>query len=415
MARGERARAGASVATLKRRFPDWREVARFAAPALRPGKSRLDRVASVEDLRALALARTPRAVFDYVDGGADREISLARSTDAFNRVSFHPHVLRDVSNVDTSTTVLGRRVRFPVVFGPTGFTRMMHAAGEGAVARAAGRYGIPYVLSTLGTTSASKLAEEAPLTERWFQLYVSKDRARSRELLEQAKDAGFSTLVLTVDVPVSGNRLRDTRNGLTLPPTLTLRTLSEMVRKPGWLFDVLTTEPLAFEALGVGDDLTTLFKRAFDAGVTIRDLEWMRSEWPGPIVVKGIQRIDDLNDVVGAGADGVALSNHGGRQLDRATTPLELLPAAVEAVAGRTELYLDGGVRTGSDIAAAVALGAQCVFVARPYLYALMAGGEKGVDRLLDILLDEFERTLQLLGAASVDELTFDLVDLSWR
>lgn len=354
-------------------------------------------------------------MFDYVDGAAEREISLERSTAAFHRVTFRPHVLRDVSKVDTSTTVLGQRVSLPVVFGPTGFTRMMHVAGEGAVARPVGRRGVPYVLSTLGTTSARGLAEQAPHTERWFQLYVSKDRARSRELLAQAKEAGFTTLVLTVDVPVSGNRLRDTRNGLTLPPTLTWRTLFEMVQKPAWLFDVLTTEPLAFESLGAGNNLTTLFKAAFDAAVTIRDIEWLRNEWPGPTVVKGVQRLDDLLEVVGTGVDAVALSNHGGRQLDRSATPLELLPAALEAVDGRVELYLDGGVRSGSDVAAAVALGARCVFVARPYLYALMAGGEAGVERLLEILSDEFERTLQLLGAANVKELTPDLVDLSRR
>lgn len=401
------------MAALKRRFPDWREVVRFVGPALRPGVGRIERAASVEDLRALALRRAPRAVFDYVDGAAEQEIGLARSIDAFNRLTFHPHVLRDVSKVDSSTTILGKSVNLPVVFGPTGFTRMMHAAGEGAVARAAGRRGVPYVLSTLGTTSARNLALDAPDTERWFQLYVSKDRVRSSELLAQAKASGFSTLVLTVDVPVSGNRLRDTHNGLTLPPTLTMRTLLDMARKPAWLFDSLTTEPLAFESLGAADDLTTLFKSTFDAGVTIRDIEWLRGEWHGPIVVKGIQRLDDLSDVIGAGVDAVAISNHGGRQLDRSTTPLDLLPLAVEAAAGRVELYLDGGVRRGSDIAAALALGARCVFVARPYLYALMAGGEAGVDRLLDILFDEFERTMQLLGASTVKELTSNLVDLS--
>jgi L-lactate dehydrogenase (cytochrome) len=401
-----------SRSTLKRRLPDWREVARFVGPALRPGRSRVERVLSVEEFRQLAMRRVPRSVFDYVDGAAEQELGLAREIESFRRVVFHPHVLRDVSKVDISSHVLGRPVRFPVVLGPTGFTRMMHAAGEVAVARAASRAGIPYVLSTLGTTSPARLRVAAPEAELWYQLYVSRDRGRSKELLAQATAAKFSALVLTVDVPVSGNRWRDTRNGLTFPPTLTLRTLADMARKPAWLLDVLTTEPLAFESLGEARDLTTLFGAAFDPSVTVADVEWLRGEWQGRIVVKGVQRIDDLKDVIGAGADAVALSNHGGRQLDHAAPPLDLLPAAVDAAHGEAEIFLDGGVRSASDVAAVLALGAKGAFVARPYLYALMAAGEQGVDRYLAVLSAELERTMQILGAATVGDLTGDLVEL---
>ncbi len=373
------------------------------------------RVVTADDFRRRARRRTPRSVFDYVEGAAEREVAMRRAVDAFDRVVFHPHVLRDVVTVETSTTILGRTASLPIVFGPTGFTRMMHAAGESAVARSAGRAGIPYVLSTLGTTSIERLAADAPEADLWFQLYVSKDRGRVRELVARARDSGFRALVLTVDVPVAGARHRDTHNGLSVPPTLTPRTLVGMLRKPGWLFEALTTDPVAFESLGAADDVMGIIDRVFDASVTVRDLGWLREEWAGPIVVKGVQRIDDAIDVVDAGADGIAVSNHGGRQLDRAPTPLELLPRIVDAVEGRAEIYLDGGVRSGADVAAAVALGARAAFVARPYLYALMAGGERGVDRLTAILRNDYVRTLRLLGVTRTADLTPDLVGVGER
>ena len=351
-------------------------------------------------------------MFDYVDGAAERELSMDRAVQAFERVTFHPHVLRDVSRVDASAMILGHPSALPVVFGPTGFTRMMHAAGEGAVARAAGRAGIPYVLSTLGTTSIERLAAEAPATDRWFQLYVSKDRGRSTELVARARESGFTALVLTVDVPVAGARHRDIYNGLTFPPTLTVQSLLGMMRKPRWLFDALTTDPLSFETLGPSRSVMELINTAFDPSVTVTDLDWLRSQWPDSIVVKGLQRVDDALEVVAAGANGIAVSDHGGRQLDRASTPFELLPRVVEAVGGSAEVYLDGGVRSGADVAAAVALGARAVFVARPYLYALMAGGEAGVDHLTTLFHDDYVRTLKLLGVPSTVELSCDLVSL---
>lgn len=399
---------------IKRRLPRPRDVARFVAPSFQLRKrDRLARVRTVDDFRRLALRRTPRGVFDYVDGAAEDELSMERAVAAFRRVVFHPRVLRDVSAVESESTILGRPVALPVVFGPTGFTRMMHAAGEGAVARAAGRLGVPYTLSTLGTTSIEKLAAEAPETERWFQLYVSKDRGRATELVTRAAEAGYTTLVLTVDVPVAGARLRDVYNGLTMPPSLTARTLVGMVRKPHWLFDSLTTEPLAFESLGPAQDVMHLINSAFDASVTLSDLDWLRSVWTGSIVVKGVQRVDDAAEIAGAGADGLAVSNHGGRQLDRAATPLEILPSVVDAVGDRAEVYLDGGVRSGADVAAAVALGANAVFVGRPYLYALMAGGERGVDHLATLLRDDYARSLRLLGVARTADLDRGYASLS--
>lgn len=386
---------------------------RFVAPALRPSPGgRLDRVRSCADFEALARRRTPRAVFDYVDGAAERETGRRRSTDAFDQVEFHPRVLRDVATVDPSTTVLGEKVAFPVVLGPTGFTRMMRAEGEPAVARAAGRAGVPYALSTMGTTSIEDLAGAAPSTRRWFQLYLWRDRPRSEELIGRSAASGYDTLVLTVDTPVAGARWRDAHNGLTIPPQLSLRTLLDMARRPAWLFDTLTTPPLSFASLGAADRLEDLINSVFDPSVTIADVAWLRERWQGSIVVKGVQRVDDAKALAAAGVDGIAVSNHGGRQLDRAVAPLRVLPDVVDAVGDAVEVYLDGGVRSGADVAAAVSLGARAAFVARPYLYALMGAGEAGVDRLLTLLLADYTRTLQLLGLTSTAELDRDVVRL---
>jgi L-lactate dehydrogenase (cytochrome) len=398
---------------LDRRLPRVSELIRFVGPTFRPGTTdRWTRVRTVADFESLARLRTPRSVFDYVEGAADLELSRDRAVAAFTRAVFHPHVLRNVSVVDTSVNILGRHASLPVILGPTGFTRMMHAAGEPAVAQAAGRAGIPYALSTLGTTSIERLAKEAPDTERWFQLYVARDRGRTNELISRATENGYSTLVLTVDVPVAGARLRDVYNGLTIPPTLTTRTLLGMLRKPRWLFDALTTDPLAFESLGAATDVMTLINTVFDPAVTFADLEWLRSRWTGSIVVKGIQRVDDAKEAASVGADGLAISNHGGRQLDRAVSPLDVLPKVADEIGGTAQVYLDGGVRSGSDIAVAIAAGASAVFVARPYLYALMAGGEAGVDHLMNLLREDYVRTLKLLGVTRTADLTRDLVTL---
>ncbi|MDQ4008795.1 MAG: alpha-hydroxy-acid oxidizing protein [Actinomycetota bacterium] len=394
----------------KRRFPRWSEVRPLLQmePLGVGAAARVARAHDVGDLRRIARRRTPRAAFDYVDGGATDEVSMRRARAAFDRVEFRPRVLRNVSAVDTSTTILGRRASLPVGLGPTGFTRMMQHEGERAVAAAAGRAGIPYVLSTMGTTSVEDLAEAAPKADLWFQLYVWRDRERSRELIARAHEAGYHALMLTVDVPVHGARLRDSRNGLTVPPSLSPRTLAGMARFPSWWLNKLTTEPLAFASLGPGSPqgVMDLIASLFDPAVTYDDIAWMREEWDGPLVVKGIQHADDARRVADLGADALVVSNHGGRQLDRAVTPLEVLPEVLDAVGGDVEVLVDGGVRSGSDAVAAVALGARGVLLGRAYLYALMAGGEAGVDRLCVLLEEDVRRTMALLGVTAVDQLS---------
>ena len=392
-----------------RRLPRWSELSTYVRPrpvSASATERRLARAHTLADLRAVAERRTPRAVFDYVDGAAEDEVSLARARDAFRRIEFRPSVLRDVSVVDTSTTVLGQRAALPLVLAPTGFTRMMHHEGERAVARVAAAAGIPYALSTMGTTSMEAVAQAAPGGRRWFQLYLWKDRPASQELVRRAQAAGYDTLVLTVDTPVAGSRRRDVRNGFTIPPTLSLRTFADLAAHPAWWFNVLTTAPLEFASLRAWDGtVAELVDRMFDPSATLDDLAWLRAAWPGSLVVKGIQSVDDARRVVDAGADAVVVSNHGGRQLDRAPTPLELLPEVVAAVGDRAQVLLDTGVMTGADVVAAVAQGATSVMVGRAYLYGLMAGGERGVARAVDILTDEVQRTLRLLGVDRVDDL----------
>jgi L-lactate dehydrogenase (cytochrome) len=392
-----------------RRLPRWSELRPLLRPRplqLDPTQRRLSRALTIADLRTAAKRRIPRAVFDYTDGAAETETSLRRSREAFQRVEFRPRVLRDVTVVDTTATVLGRPSALPLVFAPTGFTRMMHHEGERAVVRVADRAGIPYALSTLGTTSIEEVAAAAPAARKWFQLYVWHDRGAGKELVERAQAAGYEALILTVDVPVAGARLRDARNGLTIPPSLTLRTVLDAATHPSWWFNLLTTEPLLFASLTSWEGtVAELINSMFDPSLTVRDLAWLRELWSGPLIVKGIQHVDDARMAVDHGADAVVVSNHGGRQLDRAPTPLEVLPAVVDAVGDRAEVLVDGGVQSGADVVAAVALGARACLVGRAYLYGLMAGGERGVQRAVDILTSEIRRTLQLLGADSVSRL----------
>lgn len=392
-----------------RRLPRWREVAPFLhvrSMNLDPVGRRLSRAHTIDDLAEVARRRTPRSVFEYVVGGAEGEISIRRSREVYERIEFRPHVLRDVSAVDTSTSILGRKAALPLILAPTGFTRMMHHEGETAVARAAAAAGVPYALSTMGTASIEDVTRWAPTGSNWFQLYLWKDRAASRDLVERAVAAGVEVLMLTVDTPVPGNRLRDVRNGMTIPPTLDLRTLADMTRHPGWWLNLLTTDPLEFANLTSFDGTVgDLVKSMFDPSLSLADLEWLRSEWPGKLVVKGIQDVADARDVVDAGADALVVSNHGGRQLDRAPTPLELLPEVVDAVGSGVEVYLDTGIMTGSDVIAAVGLGATAAMVGRAYLYGLMAGGQRGVTSALDIFRSEATRTMQLMGAQSLADI----------
>jgi len=401
---------------MQRRVPRWsqiRELIQIEPPALRRD-ARLTRAATVWDLRRMGRRRTPRAVFDYVDGAAEAEISLHRSREAFRHIEFVPRVLRDVSKVDTTTTILGKPASMPLALSPTGFTRMMHSAGEPAVAAAAAAAGIPYSLSTLGTTSARDLARAVPHAERWFQLYVWKDRGFARELIDAARDGRYSALILTVDTPVAGARLRDVYNGLTIPPKLRWKTILDGALHPAWWWDLLTTEPLEFASLRSSEGtVAELIDKVFDPSVDFDDLAWLKETWDGPVIVKGIQTPDDAVAVAERGADAVIVSNHGGRQLDRAPVTLEVLPEVVAAIGDRTEVYVDGGIMSGADIAAALCLGARAAMVGRAYLYGLMAGGRTGVDRAIAILRAELVRTMQLLGVTTVDEL--DGSRVRWR
>ena len=400
-----------------RQIPKWTDLAPLLSPGPRTGTRRqrsLTRAASISDLRRRARRRTPRAVFDYVDGAADDEISLARSRSTFRDLEFQPHVLRDVSRADTATTILGRDVAYPFGFAPTGFTRMMHHEGESAVARVAERVRIPYALSTLGTTTPEDVAAAAPGANRWFQLYVWRDRDVSYALAQRAHESGFRTLILTVDLPVGGARLRDVRNGMTVPPSLTVRTALDGAMHPNWWLNFLTTEPLSFASLNSLDgNVADSADRLFDPALNFDDLVWLREQWDGPIVVKGIQSVEDARRVVDLGADAVILSNHGGRQLDRSPTPLLLLQPVLDAIGSDAEVYVDGGIMNGGDIIAAIALGARAAFVGRAYLYGLMAGGQDGVQRAADILTADIERTMKLLGVQSLAELNPDHVRLS--
>ncbi|HWF27393.1 MAG TPA: alpha-hydroxy acid oxidase [Mycobacterium sp.] len=395
---------------VKRRVPRVRDLApliQFKRPQFDATKRRLDAALTIQDLRQIAKRRTPKAAFDYTDGAAEDELSLDRARQAFRDIEFHPTILRDVANVTAGWNVLGQPVVLPFGIAPTGFTRLMHTEGEIAGALAAARAGIPFSLSTLGTCAIEDLVTAVPQGRKWFQLYMWRDRERSMALVQRAADAGFDTLLATVDVPVSGARLRDNRNGMTIPPTLTLRTVLDAVPHPKWWFDLLTTEPLAFASLDrwpgtIGEYLSTMF----DPSLTFDDLEWIKAQWPGKFVVKGVQTLDDARAVVERGVDGIVLSNHGGRQLDRAPVPFHLLPVVARELGKDTEILVDTGIMSGADIVAAIALGARCTLVGRAYLYGLMAGGEAGVNRAIEILETGLLRTMRLLGVTCLEELS---------
>ncbi|MGA5465437.1 alpha-hydroxy acid oxidase [Mycobacterium sp. NPDC050041] len=395
---------------MKRHLPRPAELAPligFRKPQLDATKRRLDRALTIDDLRRIAKRRTPRAAFDYTDGAAEEELSLARARQAFLDVEFHPTILRDVETIDTSVDILGASSALPFGIAPTGFTRLMHTEGEVAGAHVAARAGIPFSLSTLGTSSIEDVKAANPNGRNWFQLYMWKDRERSMALVERAAAAGFDTLLVTVDVPVAGARLRDTRNGMSIPPTLTLRTVLDAIPRPRWWFDLLTTEPLSFASLDrwpgtVAEYLDSMF----DPTVTFDDLAWIKQQWPNKLVVKGIQTLEDARAVVDLGVDGVLLSNHGGRQLDRAPVPFHLLPVVARELGADAEILVDTGIMSGADIVAAFALGARFTLVGRAYLYGLMAGGEAGVQRAVDILAGQIGRTMRLLGVTSLQELT---------
>ena len=394
---------------VKRRFPGIKELAglmRFRKPIFNGRKRRLSRALTIYDLRDIAKRRTPQAPFDYTDGGADTESSLTRARATFEKIEFQPRILRDVSSVDTSVKMLGENAAMPIGIAPTGFTRMMQTEGEYAGATAARDAGIPYTLSTMGTRSIEDVARIAPDGRNWFQLYMWKDRDRSMALVDRAKAAGFDTLVLTVDVPVAGARLRDVRNGMTIPPSLTSKTILNALPRPAWWMNFLTTDPLKFASLDSWKGtVAELLDSMFDPTVTFEDLKWIRKQWNGNLLVKGIQNAEDAVLAQKAGADAITLSNHGGRQLDRAPVPYLLIPEVRKAVGKKFEIHVDTGIMHGADVVACIAAGANFTWIGRAYLYGLMAGGKEGVDRSLEILRTQMVRTMKLLGVRSLAEL----------
>jgi isopentenyl diphosphate isomerase/L-lactate dehydrogenase-like FMN-dependent dehydrogenase len=377
----------------------------WSLPSLNPYKGKLKRAQNIQDLAIIAKKRTPKVVFDYVEGGAVDEIAYSRTRDAFSRIEFNSKVLRDVSKIDTTEKVLGKIVDIPICFAPTGYTRLMHHVGEPAVANVAANKNLIYALSTMGTTSPAELAAAVPNSRRWFQLYIMKNRSDSLAVIKQARDSGFETLVLTVDTPVVGLRYRDDRNGLTVPPKIRINTVFAIARKPIWWLNLFTTGKLEFAAFrGWDKALSHLAAAIFDPSTTFKDITWLRSVWKGPIVVKGIQSVEDAKAVAKLGVQGIILSNHGGRQFDRGPVPLEILPDVVKAVGNKVEVYIDGGVMSGLDALGAIALGAKAVFIGRAYLYGAMANGEAGVDRVIEIMRREFENGMALTGSTNISE-----------
>ncbi len=386
---------------------DLAPLMKFKKVELNGRTRRLAAALTIEDLRAIAKRRTPKAAFDYTEGAAEAEISLARARQAFQDIEFHPSILRDVSEVSTGWDVLGAPVSWPFGIAPTGFTRMMQTEGEVAGAHAAARAGIPFSLSTMGTSSIEDVKAANPQGRNWFQLYMWKDRDRSMALVERAAKAGYDTLIVTVDVPVAGARLRDKRNGMSIPPAITPGTVLNALPRPAWWLNFLTTEPLAFASLDRwSGTVAELLDTMFDPTVTFEDLTWIKAQWPGKVIVKGVQNIEDARRLADLGMDAITLSNHGGRQLDRAPIPFHLLPEVVREVGRDLEVHLDTGIMSGADIVASVAMGARFTLIGRAYLYGLMAGGEAGVDRAIQILTEQITRTMRLLGVNSLEELT---------
>ena len=391
-----------------RKFPSlpyfW-SLIDWSLPSLNPYKGKLLRAQTIEDIAQIAKMRTPEVVFDYVEGGAVDEIAYSRSRAAYARIEFNSRVMRDVSKIDTTEKILGKVVDIPICFAPTGYTRLMHHVGEPAVANVASKKNLIYALSTMGTTSPEELATAVPNSRRWFQLYIMKNRSDSLAVIKQAKDNGFEALVLTVDTPVPGLRYRDNRNGLTVPPKIRLNTVLAIARKPIWWLNLFTTGKLEFAAFrGWDKPLSELGGLIFDPSTTMKEITWLRSVWKGPIIVKGIQSVDDAKAVAKLGVQGIILSNHGGRQFDRGQVPLEILPDVVKAVGNKVEIYIDGGIMSGLDALGAIALGAKAVFIGRAYLYGAMANGEAGVEQVIEIMRREFENGMALSGATNIAE-----------
>ncbi len=388
-----------------------------------PVQRRLRSMANVEDYRLAAKKRLPAGVFDYIDGAAEDESAMARNASRFGDRTLVPRVLRDVSDISTNTTILGGEASMPLIIAPTGFPRIAHPEGELATARSAARHDIPFSLSTMGTRSIEEVAAVCS-GRKWFQVYVWRDRELTKDMLTRCKENGFEALYITVDTAVLGRRERDVRRGMSLPPKLGLDTFIEGAMRPAWVLEFLRNEPIVFSNVAVSTQrlnhgtedgssavsLAAFINSQFDPRLSWDDVAWIRSQWDGPVILKGIQSVADAKIAVSEGLDAIALSNHGGRQLDSAPAIVDLVAPVAQEVGGEIEIYCDGGVRRGSDVVKAVALGANACMIGRPHLYALAAGGEQGVDHMLDFFQDGIEQTMALSGVSSIKDIDGSLV-----
>lgn len=377
----------------------------------------LSRALNIDELRRLARHRLPKTIFEFIDGGAQDEVTARANRDDFGRHVFLPRTLTDISVRSLATTILGTPAAAPLVLAPTGLAGIVSRHGELSAARAAEPRGVPYCLSTMSTCTIEQIAAASDVP-RWFQLYVLRDRGLTKTFIDRAKASGCKALVLTVDTKLQGPRERDMRNGFTVPPRFTLGTLVDFASHFRWLLDVGLGPRITFRNFeGTGVDatnamtITQFIAGQYDLTVSYRDLEWFKTQWGGPVAVKGILTGADAIRAVDHGADGIIVSNHGGRQLDGAISAIRALPRVVDAVAGRAEVILDGGVRRGADVVKALCLGARACMIGRAWLYGLAAGGEAGVGRSLDILLREIDVAMALLGRPTLAELTPDCLD----
>jgi isopentenyl diphosphate isomerase/L-lactate dehydrogenase-like FMN-dependent dehydrogenase len=404
---------------VKRQFPRWKNIKPllgWSLPKDPLADRKLKKVVNLAEMRLLSKKRVPKAVFDYVDGGANDELAYARSQEVYSRVEFKAKVLRDVSKIDLTANIVGQKSALPIIFAPTGYTRMMHYQGEVMVAKVCEENNLVYNLSTMGTTSSKEIGDQVPNVRRWFQLYLWRDRSQSLNFIEEAQLAGFEGLMLTVDTAVGGIKWRDMRNGLTVPPKIGLKTFFDMALKPKWWFNLLTTAPLEFATFrNFNKPLSEIAAKVFDPAVTFEDVKWLRSVWKGKLIIKGIQTVSDAVELKNIGVDAIVLSNHGGRQLDRSVVPLELLSqvrSAIGAKGNGPQIFIDGAIMSGADVLAAIALGADAVLIGRAYLYGAMAAGKKGVEKVVEMLRFEMETAMKLLGAKDLSELNPDFVNI---
>jgi L-lactate dehydrogenase (cytochrome) len=404
---------------LKRQFPRWKNIKPLLGWSLPKdpfADRKLKKVVNLAEMRLLSKKRVPKAVFDYVDGGANDELAFIRSQEVYSRVEFRARVLRDVSKIDLTANIVGQKSALPIIFAPTGYTRMMHYQGEVMVAKICEENNLVYNLSTMGTTSSKEIGDQVPNVRRWFQLYLWRDRSQSLKFIEEAEAAGFEGLMLTVDTAVGGIKWRDMRNGLTVPPKIGLKTFFDMALKPKWWANLLTTAPLEFATFrNFNKPLSEIAAKVFDPAVTFEDVKWLRSVWKGKLIIKGIQTVSDAVELTKIGVDAIVLSNHGGRQLDRSVVPLELLPQVRSAIGPKgngPQIFIDGAIMSGADVLAAIALGADAVLIGRAYLYGAMAAGKKGVEKVVEMLRFEMETAMKLLGAKDLSELSTDFVNI---